>query len=1175
MWKNPQGVAVTDIGWKKMLFSFKDSKKGLHIIQNGPWNVKRNMVNLRLWREGKSVFEIDHDFMEFWIQVHGIPHDLMDKETCILIGEMLGVLAEVEDPKVDGILRRPYLRIRVSINITKPLPTGFWLDREEMPPLWVFFKYERLPDSYCFNCGILGHEKKTCKNPTVMACWDPTKNKYSPGLGVSQRRPGPTMRGGFSKQQGWREEGEEQAREQLDPDRESGDKQSSEESRIRAEQVLQQKISEKSVWKNQMMRDEEMADIEEHVEEVPKIPDFQEERDTQRDLGAAYKLSNNKKAQKREKRYEVQKSSGNGPIRDIGPNTGALHLQSWNVEGSGLNHYITEEREVNNYKMEDWKLGPEKEKEKETIGQELKRLMLARTRDKQVCKARTEGKEHQELLKSGTEENELKKLSKKAQNREHESLGQHAKPGENIYYVDLASDEDEDKEIEAEADWKMRLAKKLELNLNLKKKRENKQNSGACPVDYVCYGNLILISMVFLCMVTQFFQSEGNYGRSLRSKEEPQAYLGDFNDILIQDEKVGIHPQPRNYLYTFRRFVDNNGLMDVDFKGSKYTWFSNPRNNFITRKILDRVFVNWKWLHIYQNVILKAAPAMSSDHCALILETQLQVRIKKEFRFEAFWTEHEECKEVIRRTELITRTPISLINKKDHFVWPYRNDGQYSVRIGYHVAKEEKDTKEETKLSKASTSQNLREVWETIWRVSVPGKVRMFLWKAVHRILPVNTNLYQRKSAITPRCSICQEEDETIEHALLLCPWTRAVWFGSSLQIVPTAYNVRSFEKWMMNTIEKIKNETGKEHDKFLCNLGCVCWCIWKARNEHIFQQTKVNPEKVIIYSEHLATEYHNATKGLNIDNKPKVGKNGESKRITWRPPPHNKVKVNTDAVFHRETGMAALAAVVRDWQGKIITETTSTFRTTSALAVKAQAYRETFILIKNLQIANCIIETDCLPLVQAIKARTPLAESDAIIRDILQLLDEAPDVGATWTPQEGNKFAHQLAAMVVWNQLQRQWTINPPVQVRNTIKTEAGFVILQHNQHNQNQANKVSVSTSLQGYQREEGLPGRVETETCDRHDAEGEERFRPTTLQRPINDTSNDAINIGRRDSRGDAEGLIAWREVTRQRSSSGHRMTVTPGTSGRTQAHHQELQRGTSLVRCGRGRNQVEKL
>ncbi|RYR01357.1 hypothetical protein Ahy_B06g080227 [Arachis hypogaea] len=103
-----------------------------------------------------------------------------------------------------------------------------------------------------------------------------------------------------------------------------------------------------------------------------------------------------------------------------------------------------------------------------------------------------------------------------------------------------------------------------------------------------------------------------------------------------------------------------------------------------------------------------------------------------------------------------------------------------------------------------------------------------------------------------------------------------------------------------------------------------------------------------------------------------------------------NRLKVNTDAAFHRKTGTTASAVVVRNWQGKIITGTTS------ALAAKAQVYREALILIKNLQIVNCIIEIDCLPLVQAIKARMPIAEADTIIRDILQLLDEGLDMGAT-----------------------------------------------------------------------------------------------------------------------------------------------------------------------------------
>ncbi|XP_025612110.1 uncharacterized protein [Arachis hypogaea] len=202
-----------------------------------------------------------------------------------------------------------------------------------------------------------------------------------------------------------------------------------------------------------------------------------------------------------------------------------------------------------------------------------------------------------------------------------------------------------------------------------------------------------------------------------------------------------------------------------------------------------------------------------------------------------------------------------------------------------------------------------------------------------------------------------------------------------------------------------------------------------------------------------LTAEFQKATQNSSTDNKSRTARRDEKKRITWRPPPRNWVKVNTDAAFQKETGIAALAVVVRDWQGRVITGTTTTVKTTSALTAEVQAYREALILIKNLQIPNCIIETDCLPLVQAIKSKMPIAEADAIFRNILQLLEDAPDVGATWTPREGNKLAHQLAAMAAGNDLGRQWTMNPPDQVRNLIRTEASFAAIKHNQDIQHQA--------------------------------------------------------------------------------------------------------------------------
>ncbi|RYR16504.1 hypothetical protein Ahy_B04g073535 [Arachis hypogaea] len=368
---------------------------------------------------------------------------------------------------------------------------------------------------------------------------------------------------------------------------------------------------------------------------------------------------------------------------------------------------------------------------------------------------------------------------------------------------------------------------------------------------------------------------------------------------------------------------------------------------------------------------------------------------------------------------LIIRTPISLINKEDNLIWPYRVEGQYSVKSGYRAAKEEKDAKEETKLNEASSSQNFREV---------------------------------------------------------------------------------------------------------------------------------------IINAEYLAAKFHNTTTGSSTDHNASRGKSGDKKRITWRPPPQNRLKVNTDAAFQRDTGKAASAVVVRNWQGKIITGTTSKFITTSALAAEAQAYREALILIKNLQIENCIIETDCLPLVQAVKARTPIAEVDAILRDILQLLEEAPDVGATWTPREGNIVAHQLAAMAVGNVLRSQWTVNAANPVRNTIRTEARFAILQHNQRMQNQINGNPISTDQQGIQTEEDLPDRVEN--WDMQEAEGGEQHQPSASQRLKIERSNRCGEAWRAGRVGCIEGLGPMRDASRQRNAAGE--TYCQKAPGRT--HYQRRQNRT---------------
>ncbi|XP_072054760.1 uncharacterized protein [Arachis hypogaea] len=129
----------------------------------------------------------------------------------------------------------------------------------------------------------------------------------------------------------------------------------------------------------------------------------------------------------------------------------------------------------------------------------------------------------------------------------------------------------------------------------------------------------------------------------------PRILIGDFNDVISQDEKVGLHPKPSSQIESFRNFVHENAVLDLELQGMKYTWFSNPRNGCVTKERLDRVLAIWEWRKMFQNATLSALPPISSDHTPLILNVNPRRRRRKNFKFEAFWVDHADCDSVIRR----------------------------------------------------------------------------------------------------------------------------------------------------------------------------------------------------------------------------------------------------------------------------------------------------------------------------------------------------------------------------------------------------------------------------------------------------------------------------------------------------------------------------------------------
>ncbi|XP_072088739.1 uncharacterized protein At4g02000-like [Arachis hypogaea] len=166
------------MGTNTYLFNFKHEEDAIRIHGEGPWRVDGHMLSLQWWRPELSFEEVSYNSIAFWVQVHALPLEKLNKSSVEKIGTSLGKLLEAEDPYVDGNLLRNFLRVRVKVNVLEQLKTGFWYKRNDGSYSWVSFKYERLYD-YCYNCRRIGHDRRSCREGKAMAI----DNSNLPGYG--------------------------------------------------------------------------------------------------------------------------------------------------------------------------------------------------------------------------------------------------------------------------------------------------------------------------------------------------------------------------------------------------------------------------------------------------------------------------------------------------------------------------------------------------------------------------------------------------------------------------------------------------------------------------------------------------------------------------------------------------------------------------------------------------------------------------------------------------------------------------------------------------------------------------------------------------------------------------------------------------------------------------------
>ena len=100
------------------------------------------------------------DSVTFWIQLHNVPEHCLTQATGEVVGNTIGALVQVADSEDDGE-GGEFLRVRVVVDIKKPLPRccKLWSEGEHVG--WALLKFERLPN-FCYWCGKVTHGENDC-----------------------------------------------------------------------------------------------------------------------------------------------------------------------------------------------------------------------------------------------------------------------------------------------------------------------------------------------------------------------------------------------------------------------------------------------------------------------------------------------------------------------------------------------------------------------------------------------------------------------------------------------------------------------------------------------------------------------------------------------------------------------------------------------------------------------------------------------------------------------------------------------------------------------------------------------------------------------------------------------------------------------------------------------------
>nr|XP_051221174.1 uncharacterized protein LOC127339353 [Lolium perenne] len=368
---------------------------------------------------------------------------------------------------------------------------------------------------------------------------------------------------------------------------------------------------------------------------------------------------------------------------------------------------------------------------------------------------------------------------------------------------------------------------------------------------------------------------------------------------------------------------------------------------------------------------------------------------------------------------VIMSIPLCTRRQEDFWAWNFDRRGIFSVRSTYRMMISTKINRENYYEGNpgSSNAEADSKAWCSLWKVQVPSKVRVFLWRLARQSLPTADLLEHRNMAQSSRCSLCGGADSW-RHSLIECNMSASVWALSDDEMVEhmRAVGEPSAKNWLFKMIETLS------HVQFT-RLTVSLWAIWTARRKAIHEEIFQSP----LSTHGFINSYLEELKTLAPPRTSDSGQSPNVRQARWMPPPSPVPKINVDAAVAKTEGRGVAAAFCRDSNGDYLGSSVVVFvGITDPARSGSSAAREALALAEDLSLTHTYIVSDCQAVVTDIRDGS-MGKYGSVISEIRHRSNNFSSCTFAHENRASNFEAHNLARHMINSGIGRHLWLDTP----------------------------------------------------------------------------------------------------------------------------------------------------